>query len=249
MKRVKSPKRKRYVYYYLITNLTDGRQYVGSRFRNGMDPVADGYFGSSIPLRKDMKRLGLENFTKEILSEEPFVDSVSRDLRESEFINQYHTLSPCGYNQYDTGRCPGFSTSGVKMTVEQRIKHSAKAKEQWEDTEFRDKMIALRNSPEFRAKMSATKKAMWKNHEYRDKMISASNKPEVKAKRSAAMKITMNKPEVRAKHSAAMKIAHNKPEVRAKHSVIAKAMWNDSEVRAKRRAGLKRYYSENKLHT
>lgn len=71
-------------FVYLITNLTDGRKYIGkklAKFKTSRPPLKGKknrrrgykesdwkeYWGSSDKLQADVKKLGTENFTREIL--------------------------------------------------------------------------------------------------------------------------------------------------------------------------------------
>lgn len=57
-----------YHYVYEITNIISGRKYIGCR-SCAVDPVEDiGYMGSSKYLKEDIDNIGLDKFTKEILS-------------------------------------------------------------------------------------------------------------------------------------------------------------------------------------
>ena len=237
----------RYVYYYLITNLIDGRQYVGSRFKNGVPPADDGYMGSSVPLCDDIKKFGIENFTKVILKVERFVDKVKRDLHEAKYIHQYNTLRPNGYNGYDTARSPGFNNSGVKMSGEQRREMCEIQKVVQNRPKVRAKMCKIQkevqNRPEVRAKRSASHKKRLEDPAERARLKKAMNRPEVKAKRIASLKKAMNRPEVKAKMSVSLKKVWKDPEYRAKLSASMKIAQNRPEVKAKRSANMKQYHA------
>lgn len=120
--RTKFTGKAKYCYFYLITNLSNGKQYVGSRFTNGKYPLEDNYMGSSNYLKRDIKNLGRGRFTKVILSHERFVDRKTLDKRESYFMHKFNTFSPNGYNRYDTKEHLGFNVSGIPMSEESKEK-------------------------------------------------------------------------------------------------------------------------------
>ena len=218
----------RFCYYYLITNLLTGRRYVGYRLANGKYPLEDTkYFGDySKPLLEDIEKFGMENFTKVILRHERFVNKVTSSSHESMFMHMYDTLNPNGYNLYDPGKNPGFSTSGVKQTDERRAKQSIIIQKVWQDPEKRKNIEESLNRQEVKAKMSASQKKAWQDEEYR-------------AKQSARLKIDMNRQEVKAKMSASQKKRLEDPAERAKLRANAKKQWQDEEYRAKQSARLK----------
>ena len=51
-------------YLYKITNLINGKIYIG---KHQTEDLEDGYIGSGVVLRKDFKKFGIENFSKEII--------------------------------------------------------------------------------------------------------------------------------------------------------------------------------------
>lgn len=84
---------------YKITNLLDGRVYVGVHKTYN---VNDKYMGSSKHLKKDLKKLGRENFKKEIL----FVFDNKEDMlfKEAEIVNREWCHRPDTYNRVTGGK-------------------------------------------------------------------------------------------------------------------------------------------------
>lgn len=182
----------RFCYYYLITNLITGMPYVGCRLRNGKYPLEDtNYMGSSVHLAKDIKKYGIENFTKVILRHERFVNKELLCLHESMYMHQYQTLSPKGYNRYDPGKYPGFSCSGIKQTNERRALQKF-----------------ILNQPKVKAKRSAKTKEMWKDEEFKTKVRSSMKKTWQDPEKKKRYKEAMNQPKVKAKVIAKLKEAH-----------------------------------------
>lgn len=82
------------MHVYLITNLIDGKQYIG--VEKGNDPK---YFGSGKLIGEAIKEFGKENFKKEILIDNKYIDSWKECLKlESACILSLNTLGPGGYN-------------------------------------------------------------------------------------------------------------------------------------------------------
>ena len=55
-----------YHYTYVITNILDGKQYIGDRTCE-CDPKKDSYLGSGKYLKNAQEKYGQRNFSKEIL--------------------------------------------------------------------------------------------------------------------------------------------------------------------------------------
>lgn len=73
----------KYNYVYQITNLLDGKIYIGKHSTDNLD---DGYMGSGSKIKRAQKRDGLENFSKKILK---FFNSVDEALAyEAELVNK-----------------------------------------------------------------------------------------------------------------------------------------------------------------
>lgn len=83
------------IYYtvYKITNLLDGKFYIGKHKTKNLD---DGYMGSGKRLKYAMKKHSIENFKKEIL--EVFSTEEEMNTAEARFV----VLGPDSYNL-----CPG----------------------------------------------------------------------------------------------------------------------------------------------
>ena len=79
---------------YQITNLIDGKIYVGAHITYN---VNDKYMGSSKYLKKDIKELGLHNFKKEILH--VFDNKDDMNKKEAEIVNREFCHRSDTYNQ------------------------------------------------------------------------------------------------------------------------------------------------------
>ena len=90
---------KKYNYIYIITNIVNGKIYIGKHSTNNLD---DGYMGSGKKLRLAKNKYGIENFTKEYLA---FCDTEEKlNYLEKFYIKKYNTQNPeIGYNLTDGG--------------------------------------------------------------------------------------------------------------------------------------------------
>lgn len=89
---------KKHSFVYKTTNTVNGRQYVGSHSTNN---VEDGYLGSGHALLKAVKKYGKDCFTREIIE---FLDTPGEAFeKEVQYIEQFNTLQPNGYNLSPTG--------------------------------------------------------------------------------------------------------------------------------------------------
>ena len=108
-------------YVYRITNLQNGRQYIGRKYftqrrkpRGGKRRVTSEsdwkkYYGSSEELKSDVKRLGKENFRREIISLHTTLGKVNYEETRQLFLHDVLTESladgtPSYYNSNILGR-------------------------------------------------------------------------------------------------------------------------------------------------
>lgn len=140
-------------------NKINGKKYIGitkqnppeRRWRNGGAGYKQGY------LKNAINKYGWDNFDHEIL-----LDNIP-SLKEANhyerfYIKEYNTKYPNGYNLTDGGD----GTSGWAVTEDFKRLQSQIHKEQWEDEEYRNRIIALRRDPnsiyqskEFKEKISS----------------------------------------------------------------------------------------------
>lgn len=84
---------KKFNFVYITTNLINGKQYIGDHSTNVMD---DGYMGSGKMLVYAIKKYGKQNFKCEIL--ENFNTKQEASIAQENYINEYNTIIPRGYN-------------------------------------------------------------------------------------------------------------------------------------------------------
>ncbi len=91
------------LYIYKITNLLDGRNYIGQR-HCPLDLIPENdvnYMGSGPHIRASEKKWGIENFSKEIIAVCYTQDIL--DILEYEFIKMYKEIGKAEYNHADGG--------------------------------------------------------------------------------------------------------------------------------------------------
>lgn len=149
---------KKYNYVYKITNLVNGKIYIG---KHSTDDVNDGYMGSGVVLRQAYKKYGLECFTKEVI--DYYNNTIELNQGEIYWIAQFNsTNSEIGYNLTYGG-------DGGTPTEETRrkVSHTLKGRHHTEET--RQKISAAnkgKSSPnkgktfseEYRRKLSESHK-------------------------------------------------------------------------------------------
>jgi len=87
-------------YTYIITNLINGKQYVGDHSTDNIKK--DNYLGSGVLLKEDQKKYGKNNFEKIIL--ENFESKETAYKAQEKYIRFYKThVSQGGYNKNWTG--------------------------------------------------------------------------------------------------------------------------------------------------
>lgn len=99
-------------YIYKITNLLNNREYIG--VRSHPFPKEDSYMSSSLILKKEIEKIGIENFRKDIL--EYFDTREEADLKEIEIVNKSYVLDPDTYNQR-TGGPSGKALNSLRLDV------------------------------------------------------------------------------------------------------------------------------------
>lgn len=136
-------------YIYKITNLLNNREYIG--VRSHPFPEEDSYMSSSLILKEEIRRVGIENFKKEIL--EYFNSREEADLKEVELVDYLYVINPNTYNQR-TGGPSGVALSSLRLdvykdvdTIVERYKKGESAEEIARDYKVDGSLITKRIIP------------------------------------------------------------------------------------------------------
>lgn len=117
---------KKYYFTYKITNLLNGRFYLGMHSTEDLD---DGYLGSGVAIQRAVRKYGKENFSKEILQ---FFDSYEEMAAgEKELVTEEVLKNPKCYNLTLGGK-GSFSHIDVSKTQ----------KDLWKDPSYRSNITA-----------------------------------------------------------------------------------------------------------
>ena len=114
-------------YIYKITNLINGKTYIGQHKYKDLN---DSYMGSGKHLKAAQAKYGIENFKKEIL-----VFSIVKksfiDVLEKEYIAFYRSIGKAEYNITDGGE--GWSGGNHSEETKRKIAESCKGKKRSEE--------------------------------------------------------------------------------------------------------------------
>lgn len=169
-------------YIYRITNLINGKTYIGQHKYKKLD---DSYMGSGVYLAKAKNKYGIENFKKEILYSRIQYKETADDM-ERFAIAKERAIGKAEYNIADGGNGGSWKgrQSGMKgkHLSEESRKRMSEARNGHKVSEKTRKKIALANigkhpTEEVRKKLSASHKGKLHTDEQKKK-ISDANKGE-----------------------------------------------------------------------
>lgn len=107
-----------YYIIYMLTNKENGKRYIG---QHGTNNLEDGYMGTGVLIRKEIRKYGKKSFTKEILC---FCkDRHDANNKEREYIERYGTYES-GYNLAKGGE----GALGVRQSPKNRKASSERMK-------------------------------------------------------------------------------------------------------------------------
>ncbi len=160
---------KEFYYIYQITNLVDGKIYVGAHQTNELN---DSYMGSGLRIRRAIEKYGKENFKKDILE---YFDSIEDMFqKEAEIVNSNFLLREDVYNlglggqggSLFKGRHHSEETKEKLRQIKLGTKHS-------EETKEKLRRVQQSLSPEFRKERSRKGGSHKKSEEHRQKIREA----------------------------------------------------------------------------
>jgi group I intron endonuclease len=83
-------------YVYEVTNLRNGKTYIGQRIQRKRAPENDGYFGSGKVIKQALEKYGVESFRKVILAVN--LTEEQANLVEIDLIAEAKSRGKCEYN-------------------------------------------------------------------------------------------------------------------------------------------------------
>lgn len=166
-------------YGYRVTLKSTGDYYIGIRTAKNCEPsdLWNTYFTSSKIIKKLIEQNGTDAFDIEILT--VFEDPTDAPIWENIVLCTHIGLQHC-LNQAVGGvmflteesfKRAAESRTGMKFSAERNAKLSATKKQQWEDPEFRIKMLSKRDI------QNEKLKEHWKNPEWRATTLKNKPKP------------------------------------------------------------------------
>ena len=107
-------------YIYRITNLINGKTYIG---QHKYKKLNDSYMGSGVYLAKAKKKYGIENFKKEILYSRIQYKETADDMERFAIVKE-RSIGKAEYNIANGGEGYGGWNKGIPMSNEQKMKLS-----------------------------------------------------------------------------------------------------------------------------
>ena len=154
---------------YVITNLVNGKKYVGQTVQTLEERFREHTFPSSgcIAIRDAIAKYGQDNFKIEELAKASSIDELN--ALEAHYVQELNTLAPSGYNLKDGG------LQGVGFTPEvlEKMRNAKLGTVVPEDVKDRMSLSHKRRfqeHPELREQRSQASKKMWQDPEYCQQM-------------------------------------------------------------------------------
>jgi hypothetical protein len=230
-----------YVYVYRDPRPTKGNQpvYVGKG--TGDRDISHWSKGSHNKPFQDfishLKQRGLVAVCQRVLETEDEQEAFAKERELVALYGRRDLGTGTLFNRTDGGE----GAAGAIKTDEQKQTDKNNSLLNWQDPEYRAKVVAAQQAaqgtPEARALKSLNSKETWQDEDVRQKRAvgikAGRSKDKSKAKTSAQAKAQWANPEYAAKQTANNKEIANREEVKAAKKAAAKALWADPEWRAK----------------
>lgn len=241
---------------YRVTNLINGKIYIGKHMAPKEDPLNESYLGSGIAINRAIRKYGKDNFKKEIIAvceTEQDALEIERDIVNIDFIKRedVYNASVGGY---------GFTSEYLlklhsqNPSLGKEIAATRSKKEGWSEAAA-ENCKRLAKDPKWQAATAKSNREMVKTKRWQDAHRAAIKKrssdegwlesnreagrrraedPENKARMLIQNRALSKCPKWRA----ATLAAKSKPEYRAKLSAKTTASWQDKSIREARVAGI-----------
>jgi len=107
----------------MITNKINGKRYIGQTVRSLSSRWSSHKSGRSrcLAIKSAIDKYGAENFTVESIFNAESLEELNK--KEEEFINNFNTLAPNGYNLKTGGSAPKFSEESKEKMSASRKKY------------------------------------------------------------------------------------------------------------------------------
>lgn len=212
---------------YLVTNLVNGKRYVGQTVL----PLSQrwkkhcGAYSGCHALAAAIRKYGEHSFS---IAEIAVAHSAAElnDL-EAALVVEYRSMWPYGYNL----KAGGGSIGKMSEATRERMKVATAAS--WQDDEYRSRQLAKKQTASFKKSLSVASSARWANPEYRAATMARLQSPEYQARMRAISTARWLDAGYRGKQLAWRRAPENIEAQRAR----AIARWQDDDFR-KRHAEL-----------
>lgn len=232
----------KYHYLYQITNIANGKIYVGIHSTTNLN---DGYSSSGKIIIRAIEKGGEGNFIKEIkcfYKNREELAKAENEIVNEEFIKEENTYNlVIGGGMRDRWSDESFC-SYMSETIkeywkdeEYRDSHVEILRGNWKDEHIRNKMIeSIKrsfNNPESKEKRSIQQREVWKQEELREKSRQNAKKQWADPKMREKMIESLNREDVRKKQSESSKERWQRQEYQELISKRRKEKWDDPEYR------------------
>ena len=147
-------------YIYLITNLINGKRYIGKHFGE----LNDSYLGSGTLIQRAIDKYGKQNFKKEIL----YISSSEQEnsIKEKEFISAFNAVNDDSFYNLIPGGDGGDIFHSLPLEKQQQIREKASQNNKGE----KNGMYGKHHSEETKQKLKQVNKDYTKTESFKQTM-------------------------------------------------------------------------------